>query len=169
MKINTDHTRLLLLAVAVLTVLVAVQSYQLWEMRKELQHSSRRSRQLRTVRRDPISTFFNSWPMGDTFDSLMATPWPSPKIDEGAPQLSMRHEGNELVIELELPDGAKDGIKLETRGNTLHVAVEYGKAPYQRGKFEQSLTLPSNVDIAGMKTKTTDKGLEIIFPRIGRS
>lgn len=82
-----------------------------------------------------------------------------------------------LLMSVDLPGVAKDDLNVEIQGNQLHItgerkkeSKEEGKGRHfersEYGKYEQTFTLPSNVDAEKLEANYQDGVLRIAIPKM---
>lgn len=131
---------------------------------------------LTQFRRDPFAHAFDDFFRGFVVRPVSAAP--------AAPRgfkLDVKEEGNQYVVEADLPGLTKDAIKIEIDGAQVSISAEYkavsaakdGEADAARlvyseratGAVARSFTLPVEIDAAAAVAKYEDGVLKLALPK----
>jgi HSP20 family protein len=126
---------------------------------------------------DPFSSLLG---LQEALESFRTSGWlqPGPSGSGGYPPLNIFRKGDDLVLIAEVPGINKSDIEVQVKGRTIRLsgtkAVTYGEnASLHRrerlaGRFDRSVTLPVEVDVAGIKAECRDGLLALFLPRAER-
>lgn len=126
---------------------------------------------------DPIREVGSLRDEMDRFFDAMLGRWPRERMETfWAPALDIEETKDDIVVRAELPGMKKEDIKVTLSGDSLsisgerkHEAEEKNRSFYRieraYGKFQRTVTLPSEVD--GSKVKAAYKAgvLELVMPK----
>lgn len=119
----------------------------------------------------PFSTLFNDF-FNNSFDFL------GKDFFDGAayPKVDVRDDGNQLVIEAEVPGLKRDQISVEIDGNILRIKGEkkakdekksknYIHRELKHSSFCRTFKMPTTVDIDNIASSFQDGVLEVLLPK----
>ena len=109
------------------------------------------------------------------FQELIHQPWGgqgSPETGNWQPQVDMCETPGEIIVEVELPGVRREDVRIEVRGDLLHITGErhttaerqernYYRLERHHGRFARQLRLPGTVDREGIRAEF-DAGILII-------
>ena len=162
---NNSKNNFTKLSLAILALIVGVQSYVIWDLRNQVnkqQRAAKSSREALFPR--SFKPWIDNWMFRQEDDSLFSA-LANPFSREEQPTMTISRNRNEVVVHLRLPTDDRDNLKIEVKDGLLRVFFQYDKGPAQQRSFEQSISLPGGLDVTKMKTVPTKEGLDIIFPR----
>jgi HSP20 family protein len=118
------------------------------------------------------------------FSLLRSPSWPRPTwprtrwrgLEEMTPSVDLYEEGDNLVLEAELPGMSKKDIELTLSDQTLTLAGEkrqeketkekdYHRSECSYGSFRRSFRLPDGVDLGKADAKFQDGVLKVTLPK----
>lgn len=113
------------------------------------------------------------------FQELIYQPWGGQGSTESGnwqPQVDMCETPGEIIVEVELPGVRREDVRIEVRGDVLHIAGErhttaerqernYYRLERHHGRFERQLRLPRTVDREGIRAEFEAGILIITLPK----
>lgn len=119
----------------------------------------------------PFSTLFNDF-FNNSFDFLGKDFFDSATY----PKVDVRDEGNQLVIEAEVPGLKRDQISIEVDGNLLRIKGEkkikdekksqnYIHRELKHSSFCRTFKMPTTIDVDNITSLFQDGVLEILLPK----
>ncbi len=196
-----SNAKWIYLLLGVLIVAVAVQSYLLYDVKKSVAGdriaSTGSSVNLSSA---PADDFFNNFPAQriDPFEqmkkmqeemqksfgqfNMMFSNDPLfQKVFDNmsvAPLSDLKEDGNEYIIELNIPGADEQKIDIQSHGNQLDVRASSERSSDVNGtnyihrerfsqRFERSFTLPDDADVSNMTNSYTNGILKIVIPKKG--
>jgi HSP20 family protein len=98
-----------------------------------------------------------------------------PSASRGQPALNMWEQGDQVVVEMEVPGLKEDQLDLAVSGGELSIridrpeVVEEGVTYHRRerpvGTFARTVRLPADIDAEKVEARLNDGVLRIILPR----
>ena len=93
-----------------------------------------------------------------------------------SPMSDIKEDKNSYIVELNIPGAQEKKLDIKTEGNILHVKAVVEKSSENKDetyvqrerywqKFERVFTLPSDADLAAIKSDYKDGVLKIIVPK----
>ena len=156
------------IALALLAIIVAIQSFVIWDLKNQVrrQHTNQKRERMFGFPRS-FKPWFDNWMFGPDENSLFST-LPNVFQNDKTPTMTLRRNPNEVIVHLTLPSKDRDNIKIEAKDGLLRVALKYEIGPNSKGTFDQSISIPEGLDVSKMKTQSTSDGMDIIIPRARR-
>jgi HSP20 family protein len=126
---------------------------------------------------DPFGTLLE---FQQAVDALRTSGWLDQSVSGGGafPPLNVFRKGEDIVIISELPGIRKADLQIQVKDRTIRLAgiktVEYGeRAGVHRreraaGSFDRAVSLPIEIDAAGVKAEYRDGILALYLPRAER-
>ncbi len=123
----------------------------------------------------------NSW-FDNDFDDLFNYGYVPSTVRNTAPAINVKENSKEYIIEVAAPGSTKDNfsVSLDNDGN-LHIKLEnkneqnegkskehYLRREFSYADYEQSLTLPDDVDAESIGAKVEDGILKVTLPKKGK-
>ena len=114
--------------------------------------------------------------MNQLFDQSTVRPSSSP-ARLGALPLDLYAEGDDYVLEVALPGVQQETLEISTLGNGLTIQGEFATAAEQeqgrqylyrqlpRGRFEQTITVPSDIDADKIEARCENGLLRLRLPK----
>ncbi len=131
-----------------------------------------------------MAVFPNPWDkianLQQAMDAFRESGWLQPSVSGGGgyPPMNVFRKGDDFTIITEVPGIKKSDLKLQVKGNTIHLSgtksVSYpDKASLHRrerleGRFDRAVTLPFEIDPDGVKAECRDGILALFLPRAER-
>ena len=124
--------------------------------------------------RDPFATLLG---LQRSMESVMGSDWFGSRTSgSGAfPLLNVFTDGDDFVVEAELPGVKKEDLDIQVKGATVRIhgkkTVEYSDqaSAHRRervgGEFDRTLTLPAQIDAAKVSADYRDGVLTLKLPR----
>ena len=166
---NNSTNNFTKLALAILALVVSVQSYTIWDLRNQVsKHQQASKSNLEALFPTSFKPWIDNWMFRQDDDSLFST-LANPFSGEEHPTMTISRNRKEVVVHLSLPSDDRENLKIEVKDGVLRVLFNYNKGPSQQRSFDQSISLPGGLDFTKMKTVPTKEGLDIVFPRSRRA
>lgn len=126
------------------------------------------------VRRNNNQNWLNNW----FDDSLFNTDW-MPRVNGTAPAVNVKETAEDYTMEVAVPGLKKEWVRMDIDAEGyLHVAIEnkmehkdsdkhshYLRREFAYSNYEQSYTLPDDVDREKITASVKDGVLEIVMPK----
>ena len=126
------------------------------------------------VRRNNNQNWLNNW----FDDSLFNTEW-MPRVNGTAPAVNVKETAEDYTMEVAVPGLKKEWVRMDIDAEGyLHVAIEnkmehkdsdkhshYLRREFAYSNYEQSYTLPDDVDREKITASVKDGVLEIVMPK----
>ena len=126
------------------------------------------------VRRNNNQNWLNNW----FDDSLFNTDW-MPRVNGTAPAVNVKETAEDYTMEVAVPGLKKEWVRMDIDADGyLHVAIEnkmehkdsdkhshYLRREFAYSNYEQSYTLPDDVDREKITASVKDGVLEIVMPK----
>lgn len=126
------------------------------------------------VRRNNSSNWLNDW-LDNTLFNTEATP----QVRTTAPAINVKETCDEYIMEVAVPGLKKEWVRINlTNEGLLHMAIEnkmehkdedkhthYLRREFAYSNYEQTYTLPEDVDRDKISAEVKDGVLEIVMPK----
>ena len=153
------------ITLAILVVIVTAQTYVIWDLRKQVNKQQRAAKRVNQgLFPRSFKPWIDNWMFRQDDDSLFSS-MANPFSGGEHPTMTISRNRSEVVVHVTLPTEDRDNLKIEVKDGVLRVLFQYNNGPSQQRSFDQSISLPSGLDITKMRTVTTKEGMDIVFPR----
>lgn len=135
------------------------------------------ARVFRGLSTDPFRELFDlQRGINQLFDESFAVPREDVALKAWTPAVDVYEDENSFLIKLELPEVAREDVKVSLNDNTLSISGErrveneqkrdnYHRVERSYGQFYRSFTLPPNVDTGAINAQFKDGMLRLTIPK----